>query len=107
MPLAYLDTSAFLRRFKSESGSAGIKALFQRAEADLARSTVLVTSGWTLNESAGVLRREHHKNRITKKEMEQAFAEIVAESARLIGAGVLSSSAARPFAIVPPADKMF
>lgn len=89
MPLVYLDTSAFLRCFKSEPGSAGIKAFCQKAEANLARSTVLVTSGWTLNESAGVLRREHHKGRITKKEMEETFAEIVAESARLIGDGVL------------------
>jgi predicted nucleic acid-binding protein len=80
MPLVYLDTSAFLRRFKSEPGSAGIRALFQTAEADSRRSIVLVTSGWTLNESAGVLRREHHKGRITKKEMEEAFAEIIAEA---------------------------
>ena len=88
MPLVYLDTSAFLRRFKTEAGSIGIRSLFQLTEA-AARGIVLVTSGMTLNEAAGVLRREHHKNHLTHQEMLDTFAEIIAETGRLVGAGVL------------------
>ena len=88
MPLVYLDTSAFLRRFKTEAGSIGIRSLFQLTEAP-ARGIVLVTSGMTLNEAAGVLRREHHKNHLTHQEMLDSFAEIIAETARLVTVGVL------------------
>ena len=69
MPLVYLDTSAFLRRFKTESGSVGIGQLFSLAEGQPGLTLVLVTSGWTLNESTGVLLCEHHKGHLTKQQM--------------------------------------
>jgi predicted nucleic acid-binding protein len=89
MPLIYLDTSAFLRRFKLEAGSTGVRALFELAEVEPTAAAVLVTSGWTLNEAAGVLRREHHKGRFSLSEMRLMYAAILRETRRLVIARIL------------------
>ena len=77
MFVLYLDTSAFIKRFKREAGSKAVRGLFRIVEESPGRM-VLATSDWTINESLSAIRRW----RLTEFELRNDAGALLAEVGR-------------------------
>ena len=77
MAILYMDTSAFIKRFKREKGSRGVRELFRIAEQP-ASDITLATSDWTINEALSAIRRW----RLTEFELRSDAAKLLTEVGR-------------------------
>ena len=87
MDQLYLDTSAIVKRYIEESGSALVADIFGAAEQEL---VLLQFSLWNIGEVIGVLDSYQRRGWITEAEHRHAVSNLAAESVKLVRLGVLS-----------------
>jgi predicted nucleic acid-binding protein len=82
----YLDTSAIVKRYISESGTEVVGELYRAAERD---ALLLQFSLWNVGEVLGVMDTYHRRDWITKTEHERIERLFAAETVKLVKLGSL------------------
>jgi len=84
--IAYLDSSAVVKRYVEEDGSEVVRSMYRKAYNG---GAVLALSAWNFGEVLGVLDRYHRRGWLAESDYAKALRSFASETIRLVRLGVM------------------
>ncbi len=84
--IAYLDSSALVKRYVEEEGSDIVRDVYRKAYSG---DTVLALSAWNIGEVLGVLDKYRKRGWLAEKDYAKALRSFAGETARLLRLGIM------------------